>query len=110
MRSKILSNEAAINKCKELAALVNLHTDSKGNGAHATAINPLVFTRECDPPAAIQGGQRTAARHCGAGRKRSVAEGRRLSLRCRSVFGCVGGYAAEWMCGRGNPQSALSRI
>lgn len=55
MRSKILSNEAAIDKCKELAALVNLHTDSKGNGAHATAINPLVFTRECDPPAAIQG-------------------------------------------------------
>ena len=55
MTSETLSHEAAIDKCEELAALVNRHTDGKENGDHATAINPLVFTRECNPPAAIQG-------------------------------------------------------
>lgn len=43
----------AIEKCSELAALVARHTDSRGNGAHATAINPLIFMRECDPTAAV---------------------------------------------------------
>lgn len=49
------SNEAAINKCEELAALVDRHTGGKGNGAHITAIDPLVFMRECDPATAIHG-------------------------------------------------------
>jgi AraC-like DNA-binding protein len=52
---EIRNHEVAIDKCAELAALVNRHTDSRGNGAHATAIDPLVFMRECDPTAAVRG-------------------------------------------------------
>lgn len=48
------SHEAAINKCAELAALVDRHTNGRGNGVHATAINPLVFMRECDTSKAMQ--------------------------------------------------------
>ena len=47
------NHEAAIDRCKELAALVDRYTDGRGNGAHATAINPLVFMRECDPSTAM---------------------------------------------------------
>lgn len=47
------NHEAAIDRCKELAALVDRYTDGKGNGAHATAIDPLVFMRECDPSTAM---------------------------------------------------------
>lgn len=43
-----LNYEAAISKCDELAALVTRHTDGKGNGVHATAINQLEFMRESD--------------------------------------------------------------
>ncbi len=50
-----LSHEVAIDKCKELAALVDRHTDSKGNGAHATAIDSLVFMRECNASTTIRG-------------------------------------------------------
>ncbi|MBW4624588.1 MAG: AraC family transcriptional regulator [Brasilonema octagenarum HA4186-MV1] len=53
MTIETLSHETASTKCEELAALVARHTDGKGNGAHATAINPLAFTRECDPSTAI---------------------------------------------------------
>jgi AraC-like DNA-binding protein len=49
------NHEAAIDKCAELAALVDRHTDNQGNGAHATAIDPLVFTRQDDPATAMQG-------------------------------------------------------
>ena len=45
----------AISKCEELAALVDRHTDSRGSGAYATAINPLIFMRECDPSIAMRG-------------------------------------------------------
>ncbi len=55
MTINTLSHEIALNKCEELAALVARHTDSRGDGAHATAINPLVFMRECDPSTAIHG-------------------------------------------------------
>lgn len=54
MTIETLSHETAINKCAELAALVDRHTDNLGNGAHATAIESLVFMRECDPVTAIQ--------------------------------------------------------
>ena len=55
MTTKILNHEVAISRCEELAALVSRHTDGKGNGAHATAIDPLIFMRECDPAAAAHG-------------------------------------------------------
>lgn len=55
MTLKTRSNEAAINKCEELAALVDRHTGGKGNGAHITAIDPLVFMRECDPATPMHG-------------------------------------------------------
>ncbi len=48
-------HEAAIDRCKELAALVDRYTDGRGNGAHATAIDPLVFMRECNPSTAMHG-------------------------------------------------------
>ncbi|WP_026732715.1 hypothetical protein [Fischerella sp. PCC 9605] len=44
----------AIDKCEELAALVARHTDGKGGGAHATAIDPLVFVRKDDTCTEIQ--------------------------------------------------------
>jgi AraC-like DNA-binding protein len=50
-----LSQESAIDQCTKLAALVARHTDGKGNGAHATAIDSLIFMRECDPSAAMHG-------------------------------------------------------
>lgn len=53
MKIETLNYERAINKCDELAALVARHTSSKGNGVHATAINPLVFMRECEPSTAM---------------------------------------------------------
>lgn len=46
---------AAIDRCKELAALVDRYTNGRGNGAHATAIDPLVFMRECNPSTAMHG-------------------------------------------------------
>lgn len=48
-------NHDAIDRCEELAALVARYTNGKGNGAHATAINPLIFMRACDPAKAVQG-------------------------------------------------------
>jgi AraC-like DNA-binding protein len=53
--TKTLNHEAAIDQCAALAALVDQHTGSKGNGAHATAIDSLIFMRECDPAAAVHG-------------------------------------------------------
>lgn len=49
-----LIHKSAIDKCEELAALVARHTNNQGNGAHATAINSLIFMRECNPATAIQ--------------------------------------------------------
>jgi AraC-like DNA-binding protein len=54
MKIETLSDERAIDKCEELAALVAWHTNDKGNGAHATAIDPLVLMRECNPTIAVQ--------------------------------------------------------
>jgi AraC-like DNA-binding protein len=53
MTIDILSRKSAIDKCEELAVLVDRHTDNQGNGVHATAIDPLEFTRECNPVAAM---------------------------------------------------------
>lgn len=55
MTIETLNPEIAVGKCAELAALVDRWTNRKGNGAHATAIDPLIFMRECDAPKAIQG-------------------------------------------------------
>jgi AraC-like DNA-binding protein len=44
----------AIDKCEELAALVDRYTDDKGDGVHATAIDPLVLVRNCDNCTTIQ--------------------------------------------------------
>jgi AraC-like DNA-binding protein len=55
MISETISREAAICKCTELAMLVDRHTDSKGDGLHATAINPLRFLRESDTSRAMRG-------------------------------------------------------
>lgn len=49
------SRDIAIDKCKELATLVDQHTGSKGNGAHTTVIDSLFFMRECDPSTATHG-------------------------------------------------------
>ncbi|MBW4457715.1 MAG: AraC family transcriptional regulator [Nostoc indistinguendum CM1-VF10] len=55
MRIETPDHEAVSGKCGELAALVDRHTDGKGNGAHATAIDSLGFMRECEPDTAIRG-------------------------------------------------------
>ncbi|NJM69856.1 MAG: AraC family transcriptional regulator [Scytonema sp. RU_4_4] len=52
---EILSTQRrlAIDKCTELAALVDRHTSSERSGYYATAIDPLVFVR-CDTSKTIQ--------------------------------------------------------
>ncbi len=55
MAIEILKHGAAINECKELAALLTRHTHSKGNDAHKTDINKLEFTRECKVSTAVHG-------------------------------------------------------
>ncbi|MGL4619213.1 MAG: AraC family transcriptional regulator N-terminal domain-containing protein [Chroococcidiopsis sp.] len=49
MTIKTLSYENTTGKCKELAVLIDQHTNGKGEGAHATAIKSLLFTRACGP-------------------------------------------------------------
>jgi AraC-like DNA-binding protein len=47
MTTETLNHENTINKCTELAALVNQHTDGgRGESYQTTAINPLVFVRQ----------------------------------------------------------------
>jgi AraC-like DNA-binding protein len=55
MAIEILKHSAAVNECKELAALLARHTDGKGNGAHKTDINKLEFTREDKASTALHG-------------------------------------------------------
>lgn len=55
MKIETTSHEEAIDKCEELATLVDRHTHSKGNGSHATAIDALAFMRECDSVRAMHG-------------------------------------------------------
>jgi AraC-like DNA-binding protein len=53
MTIETLRHQAAKDKCEELAALVERQTDGKGNGVHATAIDPLVFVG-CNTSTTIQ--------------------------------------------------------
>lgn len=55
MAIEILKHGAAVNECKELAALLARHTDGKGNGVYKTDINKLEFTRESSPSTVIHG-------------------------------------------------------
>lgn len=41
-----MTDELIADRCRELAALVNRHTDGKGDGFHQTSIAPLGFSRE----------------------------------------------------------------
>jgi AraC-like DNA-binding protein len=41
-----MADERIADQCRELAALVNRHTDGKGDGFHQTSIAPLAFGRE----------------------------------------------------------------
>jgi AraC-like DNA-binding protein len=41
-----MTDELIADRCRELAALVNRHTDGKGDGFHPTSIAPLSFGRE----------------------------------------------------------------
>lgn len=54
MTIDIRIHKRATAKCEELAALVDRHTNHQGNGFHATAIDSLVFMRECDPATTIE--------------------------------------------------------
>ncbi|MEH2149523.1 AraC family transcriptional regulator [Nostoc sp.] len=53
MAIEILKHGAAVNECKELAALLERHTDGKGNGIHKTDINKLEFMRESSTSTAL---------------------------------------------------------
>ncbi|MEH1943336.1 MAG: AraC family transcriptional regulator [Nostoc sp.] len=55
MTIEILKHGAAVNECKELAALLNQHTDGKKNGTHKTDINQLEFMRESSASTTICG-------------------------------------------------------
>jgi AraC-like DNA-binding protein len=55
MTIETLSHATAIRKCTELARLVDRHTDSKGDGLHATAIALLSFLRESDTSRVMRG-------------------------------------------------------
>ncbi|MFW9257148.1 AraC family transcriptional regulator [Nostoc sp. CALU 546] len=54
MAIEILKHGAAVNECKELAALLERHTNGKGNGVHKTDINKLEFMRESSTSTALQ--------------------------------------------------------
>jgi hypothetical protein len=41
-----MANELIIDRCAELATLINRHTEGQGNGLHSTSIAPLEFARE----------------------------------------------------------------
>jgi hypothetical protein len=41
-----MTNELVADRCRELATLVNRHTNGKGDGFHPTNIAPLAFARE----------------------------------------------------------------
>jgi AraC-like DNA-binding protein len=49
MMIETLNRETAIDQCTKLAAWVDRYTGDKGNGIHSTAIDPLIFTRTCEP-------------------------------------------------------------
>ncbi len=48
MAIETLNHNAAIRKCGELAAWVDRHIGDRGDGVHATAIEPLKFLRQSD--------------------------------------------------------------
>ncbi len=50
-----MTDELIANRCRELAVLVNRHTDGKGNGFHQTSIAPLGFGRESLTGAMLHG-------------------------------------------------------
>ncbi|WP_287130408.1 AraC family transcriptional regulator [Candidatus Cyanaurora vandensis] len=51
----MMTDELIANRCRELAVLVNRHTDGKGNGFHQTSIAPLGFGRESLTGAMLHG-------------------------------------------------------
>ena len=55
MTIEMLNHGAAVNECKELAALLTHHTNEKGNGVHKTDINQLEFMRESSASTSICG-------------------------------------------------------
>lgn len=55
MTIEILKHSTPSHACQELAALVTLHTEGKGNGAHPTRISQLEFMRESNAATAMRG-------------------------------------------------------
>lgn len=50
-----MTDELIADRCRELAALFNRHTDGKGDGFHQTSIAPLGFSRESLTGAMLHG-------------------------------------------------------
>ncbi len=50
-----MTDERITDRCRELAALVNRHTDGKGDGFHQTSIAPLGFSRESSTGTMLHG-------------------------------------------------------
>ena len=74
-----LSHKRAIDKCEELAALVDWHTGNQGNGVYSTAIAPLEFHENVILLLQCRC-QQTASRDCDIRTKRLVAKSENLSV------------------------------
>lgn len=50
-----MTDRLIVDQCRELAALIDLHTDGKGDGFHQTSIAPLGFARESSTGTMLHG-------------------------------------------------------
>lgn len=50
-----MTDERIAERCRELATLINRHTDGKGDGSHTTDIAPLGFARESSTSTMLHG-------------------------------------------------------
>lgn len=54
MVSKILQHSTILSQCQQLVALLEKHTNSKGNGIHQTQLTQMEFVRESSAPTSIR--------------------------------------------------------
>lgn len=65
----MMTDELIADRCQELAALINCHTDGKGDGLHQTDIAPLECVRESVTSTMLHGVSTPMLSDCGSGQK-----------------------------------------